>query len=133
MTRYLLDTNVISDAIRNPGGAVDAALRRHAADEIGTSLIVHGEMTFGLRRNQNMRGRMRLEVFLQAIEIWPLEAPVAETYGELRARLEREGRPMGANDLWIAAHAVALDATLVTDDQAFSQVAGLKTENWLRG
>lgn len=132
MSRFLLDTNVISDAIRNPGGAVDTALRSRSADEIGTSLIVKGELLFGLKRNANVRGRQRLEVLLGAIEVWSLEDPVAEIYGDVRASQEKQGRSIGANDLWIAAQAIALDATLVTDDRAFSQISGLKIENWLR-
>jgi len=132
MTRFLLDTNVLSEAVRNPGGNVDRALRDHAGEEIGTSPIVKGEIAYGLKRNANVRGQKRLEVLLQTLEIWPLEDPVSETYGDIRARLEKEGKPMGPNDLWIAAHALVLDAIVVTDDRAFSQVAGLKTENWLR-
>jgi tRNA(fMet)-specific endonuclease VapC len=132
MTRYLLDTNVISDAVRNPGGAVDAALRQHGNDEIGTSIVVRGEILFGLNRNANVKGRQRLDMFLQAINVWALESPVDEIYGDIRASMERQGEPMSANDLWIAAHSLTLDATLITGDQAFSMVPGLKVENWMR-
>jgi tRNA(fMet)-specific endonuclease VapC len=132
MTRFLLDANVLSDAVRNPGGSVDQALRTHFGEEIGTSVIVKGEIVFGLRRNANVKGQQRLEVLLRTLEIWALGDPVSEVYGDIRARLEKDGRPMGPNDLWIAAHALALDATVVTDDKAFSRVPGLKTENWLR-
>jgi tRNA(fMet)-specific endonuclease VapC len=132
MNRFLLDTNVISAAIRNPGGAIDEALRSRSGEEIGTSLIVKGEILFGLKKNANVRGRERLEVFLEAMTVWPLEDPVGDFYGEIRTWAERQGQAMGANDLWIAAQALALEATVVTDDKAFSRVPGLKVENWLR-
>jgi tRNA(fMet)-specific endonuclease VapC len=132
MSRFLLDTNIISDAARNPGGIVDGALRARLGEEIGTSLIVKGEILYGLDKNADARGRKRLEVLLQSIPVWELQEPVSDVYGEIRARAERNGRPLGPNDLWIAAHALTLDATLVTDDQGFATVEGLKVENWLR-
>jgi len=132
MSRFLLDTNVISAAIRMPGGPVDEALRSLSGEEIGTSLIVKGEILFGLKKNANVRGRQRLDVFLGAMTVWPLEDPVDDLYGDLRAWAEQQGKPMGANDLWIAAHALALEATVVTDDKAFFRVPGLKVENWLQ-
>ena len=132
MTKYLLDTNVVSSAVRDPGGAVDAALRRNKDTDIGISVVVRGEILFGLKRNANIRGRERLDALLEAMTVWDLEGPVGDIYGEIRWLIQRQGEPMGANDLWIAAHSIALDATLVTDDRAFSRVPGLKIENWLR-
>ncbi len=132
MTRYLLDTNVISDLVRNPGGPVDGMLRQRLKNEIGISVVVRGEILFGLSRGTNVKGRRRLDALLQAINVWDLDNPVAEIYGSVRATMERQGAPMGANDLWIAAHSLALEATLVTDDRAFGMVPDLKIENWLR-
>jgi len=132
MSRYLLDTNVISAAIRDPGGSVDQALRRYRNEEIGTSLIVHGEILFGLKRKPSIRGKERLEALLETLEVWPLESPADEVYGDIRASLEKQGQSMGPNDMWIAAQAIALDATLVTDDRAFSRLSQLKIENWVR-
>ena len=132
MTRYLLDTNIISDVFRNPGGRVDQALRVRRGDEIGTSLIVKGEILFGLENNRNLRGRERLKLFLQAIEVWDLEPPIELIYAEVRVERDRSVARMGANDLWIAAQAIALDAILVSDDTAFKGVPRLAVENWLR-
>lgn len=132
MTRYLLDTNIISDLFRNPGGAVDQALRVHGGDEIGTSLIVKGEILLGLKKNSNLRGLRQFEMFLEAIMVWSLEEPVEDRYAALRVEMERRGDQIGANDLWIAAQAVAIDAVVVTDDRAFARLPGLKIENWLR-
>ena len=132
MTRYLLDTNIISDLFRNPGGKVDQALRARIGEEIGTSLIVRGEILFGLKKNNNVRGLHRFEMLLDSITVWPLEEPAEDRYAALRVDMERHGHEIGANDLWIAAQSLALDAIVVTDDRAFQRLPGLKVENWLR-
>ncbi|MCV3765910.1 type II toxin-antitoxin system VapC family toxin [Rhizobium sp. TRM95796] len=132
MMRYLLDTNVISDAIRNPKGIASEALERHAQEEIGTSIVVKGELLFGLRGNPGFRKKAALEALLGAIVVWPLDEATASHYAEIRHAL-RQGQNIGPNDLWIAAHALALDAVLVTDNEReFSRVPGLKLENWVR-
>lgn len=132
MTRYLLDTNIISDVFRNPDGHAVAGLRARRNEEIGTSLIVAGEIRFGLVNNRNLRGLERLDLFLRSIMVWPLEGAADEAYAELRSAAARSGIGIGANDLWIAAHAAVLGATLVTDDRAFGGLPGLTVENWLR-
>jgi tRNA(fMet)-specific endonuclease VapC len=130
--RYLLDTNIVSDVMKNPEGLAERLLRKNADAEIGISLVVKGEIVFGLARNRDAKGGKRFEALLEAIEVWPMHEAVADIYGAVRARMERLGAKMGVNDMWIAAHSLMLDATLVTDDQAFSRVPGLKIENWLR-
>ena len=132
MTRYLLDTNIVSDLMRHPDGPAERALRKNAHSEIGISLVVKGEILFGLVRNGNTNGRKRFDALLEAIEVWPMEEAVADVYGEVRATMERSGNKMGANDMWIAAHSLSLGAILVTDDRGFRSVPGLKIENWLR-
>lgn len=132
MTRYLLDTNIISDLFRNPGGAIDRALRAREGQEIGTSLIVKGEILFGLKKNNNLRGIRHLELLLESIRVWPLEEPTEDRYAVLRTQMERSGDQVGANDLWIAAQALAIDAIVVSDDRAFQRMPGLKVENWMR-
>jgi tRNA(fMet)-specific endonuclease VapC len=132
MTRYLLDTNIVSDVMRNPDGPAEQALRKNADAEIGISLIVKGEILFGLVRNANTKGRKRFDVLLDAIEVWSMPEGVADIYGQVRAVMERSGAKMGPNDMWIAAHSLSLDAILVTDDRRFHSVPGLKVENWLR-
>ena len=132
MTRYLLDTNIVSDLFRNPGGTVDRALRARQGHEIGTSLIVRGEILFGLKNNKSLRGIQRFEMLLETIAVWPLNEPMEDHYAALRVETERHGIQIGANDLWIAAQASALNAIVVTDDRAFQHLRALKVENWLR-
>jgi tRNA(fMet)-specific endonuclease VapC len=132
MTRYLLDTNIVSDVMRNPDGPVEQALREHADADIGISLIVKGEILFGLVRNANAKGKKRFGALLKAIEVWPMHEGLADIYGQVRATMQMSGKRMGPNDMWIAAHSLSLDAVLVTDDRRFNSVPGLKVENWLR-
>ena len=132
MTRYLLDTNIISEAIRNPGGAVGRRIEEVAGEEVGTSIVVNAEFLFGIKKNPGFRHREYLEEFVAALTIWPIESPVDEYYAEVRHAV-RKGQNIGPNDLWIAAHAMALDAILVTaNEDEFSRVPGLKIENWLK-
>lgn len=133
MSLYLLDSNILSDLIRNPSGRAAQAIREIGVDEIATSVIVAAELRFGAAKSGSPRIAERLEAMLERLRVHPLEPPADAVYGHIRARLEREGRSIGANDLLIAAHALALDATLVTDNEReFSRVEGLRTLNWLR-
>ena len=91
------------------------------------------ELRYGAAKKQSARFTTQLDVVLGALEVLPLEAPVDTTYGMLRARLERAGRPIGGNDLLIAAQALSLGYTIVTDNEAeFAKVKDLHRENWLR-
>lgn len=131
--RFLLDTNIVSDLVRQPQGRVAAKLAEVGEDAIATSIIVAAELRYGAGKKASPRLTRQLEAVLGAIEILPLEAPADARYGELRAALERAGTPIGANDLLIAAHALALDMVLVTDNmREFERVVGLRVENWLR-
>jgi tRNA(fMet)-specific endonuclease VapC len=132
MTRYLLDTNIVSDVMRNPDGPVEQALREHVDADIGISLIVKGEILFGLVRNANVKGKKRFDALLKAIDVWPMPEGVADIYGQVRAKMEMAGKKMGPNDMWIAAHSLSLGAVLVTDDRRFHSVPDLQVENWLR-
>ncbi len=127
----MLDTNVVSDLVRRPDGP---AARRAAALEPGSvaiSIVVEGELRYGARRRGSSRLTKQLEAVLSAIETLPLAEPAQRHYGIIRNELERVGRPIGHNDLWIAAHAIALGATLVTNNLGeFGRVAGLGIEDW---
>lgn len=102
-------------------------------DKIATSIIVAAELRYGAAKRAPVRLTRQLEAVLGVIEILPFEAPADVRYGELRVALEAAGTPIGANDLLIAAQAVALDMVLVTDNtREFERVAGLRVENWLR-
>jgi tRNA(fMet)-specific endonuclease VapC len=130
---YLLDTNVLSDLIRNPKGRVAQHIRDAGETQICTSIIVAAELRYGAEKKGSLRLTNQLETVLGALEILPFEAPADVAYGRLRAGLERAGRPIGGNDLLIAAQAVALDHTIVTDNEReFSRINELSCENWLR-
>ena len=131
--RYLLDTNIISDFIRNPQGkAARRALKKDPAT-LCTSIMVAAEMWFGAVKCRSASLQMKLSDLFKKIEVVPFETPSEITYAEYRAELERRGLPIGANDLLIAAHARTLGAILVTDNvREFSRLKNLKIENWLR-
>ena len=129
--RYMLDTNVVSGIVREPGGVI---ARRAAALEPGSiaiSVIVAAELRYGAVRRGSARLTRQLEAVLSAIETLPLAAPADRHYGMIRRALERIGRPIGHNDLLIAAHALALDTALVTNNvREFARVPGLTVERW---
>jgi tRNA(fMet)-specific endonuclease VapC len=119
---YLLDTNILSDLVRHPQGVIGANIAQGTTETIVTSIIVASELRFGAERR-----------ILKRLPVLPLEDDADRHYGALRAELERQGKPIGGNDMFIAAHALALDATLVTDNvREFERVPGLRVENWLR-
>ena len=129
--RYLLDTNILSDLIRNPQGSVAKRIAEAGEENVCTSVIVAAELRYGAARRNSSRLTTQVETVLEAIEIMPLEAPVDETYGELRAELERRGMLIGPNDLLIAAQTLCLGYRLVTDNEGeFRRVEGLSVENW---
>jgi len=134
MAHYLLDTNILSNVIRDPKGRVARRVERAAPDDNCTSIIVAAELRFGAVKSGSRRLSTRVAELLDRLDVVPFDAPADFAYAELRTRLERAGRPIGANDLLIAAHALALDLTLVTDNEReFSRIPDLRFENWLRG
>jgi tRNA(fMet)-specific endonuclease VapC len=131
--RYLLDTNIVSDLIRNPQGRAAEHIRRVGEEQVCTSIIVAAELRYGAVKKGSRRLAGQLEAVLGALEVLPFAAPADKAYGEIRTRLEQTGRPIGGNDLLIAAQAVALGYTIVTDNKAeFGRIDGLIRENWLR-
>lgn len=131
--RYLLDTNMVSDLVRHPRGFVAANVIRAGVANVCTSIIVAAELRYGAAKKGSARLTGQLNAVLGALDILPLEPPVDEAYGHIRAELERRGQLIGPNDLLIAAQAIALGCTLVTDNEReFQRVAGLAVENWLR-
>jgi tRNA(fMet)-specific endonuclease VapC len=98
-----------------------------------TSIIVAAELRYGAAKKSSSRLSAQLEAVLGAVDVLVLEAPVDTVYGELRARLERASRSISANELLLAAHALALGDTVVTDNERqFSRIDDLRIENWLR-
>ena len=131
--RFLLDTNIVSDLVRNPGGRAALRIARVGEAMVCTSIIVAAELRDGAAKRNSPRLTAQLEAVLGALEVLPLEPPSDAIYGELRASLERTGRLIGSNDLLIAAQAVALGMTIVTDNaREFARVDRLPVENWLR-
>ncbi len=131
-SRYLLDTNILSDLVRYPQGVVAEKIATMGEKSICTSIVVAAELRFGTRKRDSKRLTTQLEAILSLIEIVPLEAPTDRRYAELRNSLEQQGEPIGPNDMLIAAHALALDCILVTANlREFTRVPGLAVENWL--
>ncbi len=130
--RYLLDTNIVSDLIKNPQS--QAAQRIAAAGEgsVCTSIVVAAELRYGAEKKGSSKLAERVELLLSALEVLPLESPADRHYGQIRNYLATQGTPIGPNDLLIAAQARALELTLVTaNTQEFSRVPNLRMENWL--
>jgi tRNA(fMet)-specific endonuclease VapC len=132
--RYMLDTNMLTALMDHPDGpvAVRVAKAISARDIICTSIIVAAESRFGVAKKDSNRLRRQVEELLLEIDVLPFEPNADEYYAELRADLERKGKLIGGNDMFIAAHALATDSILVTANvREFSRVKGLKYENWL--
>ena len=131
--RYLLDTNIVSDLVRNPQGRVAEHVHRVGEAQVCTSIIVAAELRYGAVKRGSQRLTRQLEAVLGVLEVLPLAAPADMIYGQIRTQLEQTGRPIGGNDMLIAAQTVALGYTIVTDNEAeFARIAGLPNENWLR-
>jgi Predicted nucleic acid-binding protein, contains PIN domain len=128
----MLDTSIISDLIRNPQGKAAKRIAKVGEDNICTSIIVAAELRYGCAKSGSDRLLKVVEDLLGEIDVLPLEIPADSEYGSIRAELEAARRPIGGNDLLIAAHAYAAGATIVTANaDEFKRVRGLKVENWL--
>ncbi len=137
MTGLMLDTNIISDMMRHlQGPAAQRAIAMSSTESGGkrglcTSVIVQCELEFGLARQPNPRLQTAYDAVMQTVDVLPLTKDIVSRYAALRSHLQAAGTPIGANDLLIAAHALALNATLVSADADFLRVPGLQLENWL--
>ena len=130
--RYLLDTNILSDLVRQPQGAVARRITEMGEETICTSIIVAAEIRFGAEKSGSNKLEDQVELILSAIEILPLESPADREYGKLRQYLARNGTPIGPNDMLIAAQALCAGLIVVTANTGeFSRVPGLIVENWL--
>lgn len=129
---YLLDTNIISDLVRNPSGKITDKIQKVGEKKVCTNLIIAAELRYGAYKKQSARLTEQLEAILSAIEILPLESNTDEEYAKLRVDLEQKGTPIGPNDMFIAAHALAKDLILVTANiNEFKRIPELMLENWL--
>ncbi len=126
---YLLDTDICSYIMKRTHPRLIARIRRVPLADQAMSVVTLSELLFGAARNPASRGAV--DDFVRNLEVLELTAAVAEHYADVRAQLERSGQLIGANDLFIAAHARALGATLVTNNmREFGRVRGLRCENW---
>lgn len=129
---WLLDTNMVSDLMRHPHGVVARRLTSVTGDQVITSVVVACEISFGLARRSSPRLEERWRRLRDVIPVVALGDDVVAAYRGARAALERVGTPISPNDLLLAAHALALDAVVVTDNvREFARVPGLRVENWL--
>ena len=129
----MLDTNVISDVIRDPLGKVAKQLELEGESSVCTSIIVALELRYGVFKSGSTELALRVDAALSAIEVVPFDMPADSEYGKLRAQLSAKGKPIGPNDLLIAAHALSLGLTLITDNvREFKKANGLSVVNWRR-
>ena len=127
----LLDTHICIYIINAKPPAVLARFRDYQLGEIGLSSVVAAELAFGVAKSGSLRNEAALKLFLAPLQILPFDEGAAWAYGKLRADLERHGQSIGALDTLIAAHAVSLDAILVTNNtREFSRIENLRLENW---
>jgi tRNA(fMet)-specific endonuclease VapC len=132
MPLYMLDTNIVSDLIKNPQGRVAAKIAEIGESNVATSIIVAAELRFGIAKRGSPILTMQVEGILDVLTVLPLQPPTDKSYAQVRAALEQKGQIIGANDLLIAAHALSTGCVLVTGNVGeFERVEGLEVENWL--
>jgi tRNA(fMet)-specific endonuclease VapC len=129
----LLDTNICIYIARNRPPAVARRFARAAPGSLAISIITWGELCFGAAKSTDpARAQALLDAFAREVGVLDMPAAAGRHYGDLRAGLQRAGTPIGNNDLWIAAHALALGVPLVSNNgREFERVPGLKLENWV--
>jgi tRNA(fMet)-specific endonuclease VapC len=126
------DKNFISELIRNPQGRAAKRIAKVGEDNICTSIIVAAELRYGCAKSGSKRLLKAVQDLLSEIDVLPFDVPADADYGGIRSELEAAGKPIGSNDLLIAAHAYATGATVVTaNTDEFKRIRGLNVENWL--
>lgn len=131
--RFVLDTNIVSDLLRNPRGRSMERIREVGEDQVCTSIVVAAELRYGAAKKGSPRLTAAVDAVLGVMQVLPLDVLADTVYGQLRARFEKWGQPIGGNDLLIAAQVVAVDGTLVTDNEReFGRIEELRCDNWLR-
>lgn len=129
-SRYLLDTNTAGCIIKGNVPTVRQRLARIPMEQVAISAVTEGELRYGVARLDSARLEAIVAEFLLRLTIHPWDSGAAQSYGLLRATLEKQGQPMGNLDLMIAAHALALGLVLVSNDQAFRRIKKLRVEDW---
>ena len=130
INRYMLDTNMVSHFIKGVNNVRNKVVSVPMS-ELGISAITEGELLFGLAKKPDAKQlSIVVHEFLIRVDVLPWDSAVAACYGKLRADMQKKGKILGYLDLLIAAHALALGVVLITNDRAFTQVEGLKIEDW---
>jgi tRNA(fMet)-specific endonuclease VapC len=132
MSRYMLDTDIASYAMKGTNATVYRRFAQVAVGTICISAIVKAELEFGIVLHPLPdRARAGLALLMQHVDVLDFPAEAAHDYGEIRADLKKRGQIIGSNDMLIAAHARYLGLTLVTNNvREFSRIPDLKLENW---
>jgi tRNA(fMet)-specific endonuclease VapC len=129
---WMLDTNVLSELIRNPQDTLRQKVAGASPDTLCTSIVVACELRFRALRKGSDTLTRRVEQLLEALPVLPFDEPADRHYADIRASLERPGTPIGSHDLLIGAHARSLGLTVVTRNlREFERIPGLKVEDWL--
>ena len=130
---YLLDTNICIYITKHHPPEVRARFAQHRAAELGMSVVTFGELMYGAEKSHVRDKALKvLDQLRSSIQVLEIPVVAGQHYGQIRARLEKMGKPIGNNDLWIAAHALSENLVLVTNNtQEFSRVEGLQLENWV--
>ncbi|MGA0572648.1 type II toxin-antitoxin system tRNA(fMet)-specific endonuclease VapC [Variovorax sp. VNK109] len=129
--KYLLDTNTCIYIINQRPAHVLQRFREHHIEDIGLSAMSAAELAFGVAKSGSAKNEATLQRFLAPLNVLPFDVDCIWHYGHLRAKLEKAGTPIGSIDTMIAAHALALDATLITNNvNEFARVPGLRCDNW---
>jgi tRNA(fMet)-specific endonuclease VapC len=128
----MLDTNIISDLVKNPQGRSAKRIAKVGEGNICTSIIVAAALRYGCAKSGSKRLLKAVEDLLGEIPVLPFDVPADAAYGGIRSELEAAGKPIGSNDLLIAAHAYTTGTTIVTANiDEFKRIRGLSVENWL--
>ena len=125
----MLDTNAVSRFTRRDSVFIQR-MQKVPPHNLCISTIIKGELLYGLAKNKSERLNRIIRELIESFEILSWDEAAAKEYGSLRADLEQQGKPLAPLDMLIAAHAISIDAVLVTNDRAFTRVPGLTTEDW---
>jgi len=131
---YLLDTNICIYLIKESPARVIRTLQSKRPDEITISSVTFAELQFGVEKSrQAVKNQKALDRFLAPLEIRPFDVEAGRVYARIRADLQRRRKIIGALDMMIGAHAIALNAILVTNNvREFKRIRGIEIENWTR-
>ena len=131
-TRYLLDTNICIYIHRQRPEKVLTRFQKLKPGDAAISVVTWGELLYGAEKSKQRKKALQMfEEFKTFVPVLPIPEAAGNAYGIIRASLDSKGTPIGNNDLWIAAHAKAVDLTIVTNNEReFQRIPGLKIKNW---